>query len=283
MSFDLHTHSTCSDGTQSPAELVAEAAGLRPAGLTGLALTDHDTTAGWESALATARRLGISFVRGTEVSCEAGRRTVHLLSYLHRPGDTPLARELERSQTSRLGRAERMVRRLAQDYPISWKQVLDHVRPGATVGRPHIADALVATGAFRHRDEVFAGPLGVRSKYYVPYYAPDPVRMVGLVREAGGVPVLAHGLARHHGGAGLDWIEEMADAGLAGVEVYHREHGPAEVSVLLDLARRRDLLVTGASDYHGTGKQNRMGENLTERDVVERIAEQGATEVYWAN
>lgn len=283
MSFDLHTHSACSDGTQTPADLVAEAAGLRDTGLTGIALTDHDTIEGWGPALDAARQYGVCLVRGTEVSCETDRRTVHMLSYLQRPGDTELARELERSRTSRRDRAERMVASLAREFPITWRDVQAQVQDGASLGRPHIADALVAAGAFASRDEAFAGPLSARSRHYVPYHAPDPVRVVELIRSAGGVPVLAHGLARHRGGSpGMQWIEELVDRGLVGVEVYHREHGPAQVQALLDLARRCDLLVTGSSDYHGAGKQNRLGENRTGLETVERIATQGATEVYWA-
>lgn len=283
MSFDLHTHSTCSDGTESPADVVRSAAALRDDGLLGIALTDHDTADGWAAAAQAAGEHGVTLVRGTEVSCEFHRLSVHLLSYLHQPDHPGLRAELDRARDSRLHRAERMVGSLAEEYPITWADVLAQVSPGATVGRPHIADALVAAGVVKHRDDAFADILSARSRHYVPYYAPHPEQAIRLVREAGGVPVLAHGLAPHRGRVlSVPQIEGLIAAGLAGIEVYHREHSPADARTLLDLSRRHHLIVTGSSDYHGTGKQNRLGENRTDRANLERIEAAGTLEVLWA-
>lgn len=269
MRTDLHTHSTVSDGTQSPAEVVAAA---REAGLDVLALTDHDSTGGWAEAADAARRLGVRLVPGMEVSCGIEGVSVHLLSYLHDPDDAGLAAEVDEARDSRHHRAERIVELLARDVDVSWGDVEEQVAEGATIGRPHIADALVARGIVRDREEAFAGLLSSRGPYYVRHYAPDPVRAVRLVVAAGGVPVMAHPLARRRGRVVDDAvIEQMADAGLAGLEVYHRDHDHAEREHLLALARRLDLLVTGSSDYHGAGKPNRLGENTTDDEVLAEI------------
>ena len=269
MRTDLHTHSTVSDGTQSPAEVVAAA---REAGLDVLALTDHDSTGGWAEAADAARRLGVRLVPGMEVSCGIEGVSVHLLSYLHDPDDAGLAAEVDEARDSRHHRAERIVELLARDVDVSWGDVEEQVAEGATIGRPHIADALVARGIVRDREEAFAGLLSSRGPYYVRHYAPDPVHAVRLVVAAGGVPVMAHPLARRRGRVVDDAvIEQMADAGLAGLEVYHRDHDHAEREHLLALARRLDLLVTGSSDYHGAGKPNRLGENTTDDEVLAEI------------
>ena len=158
--YDLHTHSRISDGTQPVAELVADVA---IAGLTGFALTDHDTTAGWAEAQETAGRLGLDFLPGMEISCSAQGVSIHLLSYLHDPANEALLAEINRARDSRVGRAQRMVERLAEDYPITWETVQEQVHEGATVGRPHIADALVALGAVANRSEAFETILTTRS------------------------------------------------------------------------------------------------------------------------
>lgn len=271
MRIDLHTHSTCSDGTQSPAALVADA---RPAGLDALALTDHDTMAGWASAAATATELGITLVPGVEISCERAGRSVHLLGYLVDPADGPLTAELARARDSRATRLARMVALLAADgIPVRYADVLTHVPAGATPGRPHIADSLVAAGVVATRDEAFARWLHDQSPYYVHHYAPDPLRAVELVCAAGGVPVLAHPFARTRGAGRLtdSAIGELADAGLAGLEADHPDHdGPARVRAR-ELAGRLGLIVTGSSDYHGAGKASRLGDNLTDPSVLAAI------------
>ncbi|WP_235950654.1 PHP domain-containing protein [Phycicoccus flavus] len=268
--IDLHTHSTASDGTESPGQLVRAG---RAAGLTTMAITDHDTTRGWAEATAAAREAGIALVPGIEVSCARGHRSAHLLAYLPDPDAPALVTELERARESREGRLDRMVEKMAADgLPVSVESVRAEVQEGATPGRPHIADALVRAGAVEHRDDAFARWLGDSSPYYVPHYAPDPVRAVEAVRAAGGVPVLAHPYSRTRTGrVDPELVEEMAAAGLAGLEAHHRDHDEDSVRALVGLAGTLGLLVTGSSDYHGTGKHNRLGENTTAPEVLEAI------------
>ena len=269
MLIDLHTHSTASDGTQPPAEVVGSAA---EAGLDVLALTDHDTTSGWEEAAAAAAHHGIALVRGVEISCQHEGISIHLLGYLQDPEAPGLLAEMDRARQSRQTRAQRIVELLSADLPLDWDDVLEHVQPGATIGRPHIADAMVAKGLVASRDVAFATYLGNRSRYYAPHYAPDPVRAVALVGEAGGVAVMAHPFASIRGRIVPDSvIEAMAAAGMAGLEVHHRDHSVEQESHGLDLASSLGLFVTGASDYHGAGKPNLLGENTTEPSVLAQI------------
>lgn len=281
MPFDLHTHSNISDGTEPPATVVRAAA---MAGLTGLALTDHDSTAGWAEAADQAVASGIVFIPGMEVSCVSDTGiSVHLLSYLHDPEDPALCAEIERSRSSRLTRAQRMVEKLAEDFPITWDHVLRHSTRDATIGRPHIADALVSLGVVEDRSAAFTSILTPRSKYYVGHYAPDPVDAVRLVLAAGGVPVFAHPMASMRGRViGTDLFRELIEAGLAGVEADHRDNPDDARRWLRVLARQHGLLVTGSSDYHGAGKPNRIGEHTTGDVVVQQIIERGTgTEVIY--
>lgn len=269
MRIDLHTHSRASDGTQSPAEVVGSAA---QAGLDVLALTDHDTTSGWEQAAAAAMHHGIAFVPGIEISCQHEGISVHLLGYLQDPAAPSLVAELDASRGSRQTRAQRIVRLLSTDVPLQWDDVLQQVEPGATIGRPHIADAMVAKGIVASRGDAFDQYLYEGSPYYASHYAPDPVRAVALVGQAGGVAVMAHPFASIRGPVVSDVvIEAMAAAGMAGLEVYHRDHSPEQVRHGLDLAHSLDLFATGASDYHGSGKPNLLGENTTDPAVLQRI------------
>ena len=274
MRIDLHTHSTASDGTQSPGELVAEAKNAR---LGMIALTDHDTTAGWEEAVGAALREGVRLVRGIELSCSRNHRSIHLLGYLPNPDDPRLVIELARSRDSRVTRMDRMIERMAADgIPVSVEEVRAQLAPGATLGRPHLADALVAAGVVPDRDEAFRDLLHDRSRYYVGHYAPDPVAAIRIVRAAGGVPVLAHPFAMRGATVTDELVEELAVAGLAGIEAHHRDHEPGDVERSRRLAHRHDLVVTGSSDYHGTGKLNRLGERTTEPRQWSRIVEQSS-------
>ena len=276
MRIDLHTHSNRSDGTTSPADVVAEAS---EAGLDVVALTDHDTTRGWDDAADAARRVGIDVVRGIEISCRHRGISIHLLAYLPAP-EGELFDEMEHARESRVTRAERMVERLGRDVPITYEQVLAQAGPDATIGRPHIADALVANGVVPDRSTAFEHLLSNSGPYHVGHYAIDPVRAVTLVRAAGGVPVMAHPFADVRGRVVDDAvIEEMIDAGLLGLEAHHRDHTPEQVRHARDLARTHDLLVTGSSDYHGDGKPNRLGENTTEPDQYERLVALATSDV----
>jgi predicted metal-dependent phosphoesterase TrpH len=268
--IDLHAHSTASDGTEPPAVVVEQAVRAR---LSALALTDHDTTLGWDEAAEAAARLGLTLIRGIEVSCSRRGQSVHLLAYLPDPHEPALAAELERARTSRDTRLERMVGLMAADgIPVSLEAVLEQVEEGATAGRPHIADALIAGGVVDHRDDAFDRWLGNDGPYYVAHYAPDPVRAVELVRAAGGVAVVAHAHSVTRGRVLPDaLLEEMAAAGMAGIEARHRDHAPDSVRHLTDLAGALGLFTTGSSDYHGEGKRNRLGENTTSPDVLVAI------------
>ena len=262
MLIDLHTHSTASDGTDTPAALVAVA---RAAGLDVVALTDHDTTAGWAPATA-ALPPALTLVRGLELSCrwnpaDGSRSTeLHLLGYLVDPEHPELAATLDRLRDSRLGRAERMTERMAADgVPITWARVAELSR-GASAGRPHIARALVEAGIVGSVDEAFATLLNSRSPYHEPKEDLDALAGIRLVLAAGGVPVFAHPLARARGRViGDDAVAAMAAAGLAGLEVDHPDHVEADRDHLRSLAADLGLLTTGSSDYHGTNKRVRVG------------------------
>ena len=270
VAIDLHTHSSASDGTEAPGVVVQRAV---EAGLSTVALTDHDTTLGWEEAADAARAHGIRLVRGIEVSCSRRHQSIHLLAYLPDPSHPGLVAELARARESRDTRLDRMVGKMAADgIDVTVDSVRAEVGDGATAGRPHIADALVTAGIVAHRDEAFRRFLGNDSPYYVSHYAPDPVHAVELVRAAGGVPVIAHAWSATRGRVVADaLVEELVSAGLLGLEVHHRDHTPEAVRHLTDLARSLDLLATGSSDYHGDGKLNRLGEHTTAPAVLEEI------------
>lgn len=272
--IDLHTHSSVSDGTETPAELVASAA---EAGLAAVALTDHDSTGGWAGATAAVQGTGMVLIPGMELSTRVGYNSVHMLAYLFDPTSPGLVRETTRLRDDRLHRAERMVDRISADYDLEWDDVLAQATPGATLGRPHIADALVAKGYARDRSAAFAGILHWRSGYYEPHEAPDPLVGVRLIREAGGVPVIAHPATRgRETNLPISHLLELIHAGLGGVEVGHRENTDAGRATLLEIARAHDLIVTGSSDYHGDGKPNRLAENSTDPSQLERIVDQAS-------
>jgi predicted metal-dependent phosphoesterase TrpH len=270
--IDLHTHSSVSDGTETPADLIASAV---EAGLGTVALTDHDSTAGWIEAAEAVRGTGLSLVPGMELSTRIGTNSVHMLGYLFDPASPGLLAVTERLRDDRLHRAERMVARIGADYDLVWDDVLAQASTGATLGRPHIADALVAKGYARDRSAAFAGILHWRSGYYEPHEAPNPLTGVRLIREAGGVPVLAHPATRgREPNIPRTHLLELIEAGLAGFEIGHRENTEGGRESLRELARQFDLIVTGSSDYHGDGKPNRLGENSTDPEQFARILEQ---------
>jgi predicted metal-dependent phosphoesterase TrpH len=273
MIVDTHTHSRFSDGTQSPTELMEDAV---DSGVDVIGLTDHDTTAGWDEALAAAGDLGVGLLRGVEVSTRYQGVTVHMLCYLHEPAGAELTAVIGRARRAREERTRIMVERIAEDYPITWDGLLELAGEHATLGRPHIADALVRIGAVATRSEAFAGLLGGGSKYHVPLEAIDPLEAVGLIHDAGGVAVFAHPLAAARGRVVPDRaFGELIAAGLDGIEVDHRDNPPAARQRLRRLAGDNGLFITGSSDYHGAGKPNRLAEHTTARDMLMRIAEAG--------
>lgn len=271
--IDLHVHSTASDGRSTPAEVVAEAAA---AGLRTIALTDHDTTAGWSEALSAGQRLGVRVVPGVEISAQVGGISVHMLAYCVDPADEALRSMWQATRTSRDARARRIVERLAADVPLTWDDVRAQARQEPTIGRPHIADALVARGIVASRDEAFATLLRPGSPYYARYLAPDGVHVVQAVVAAGGAAVIAHPLAGRRGRVIDDVaVAALADAGMIGLEMDHRDHTAGEREHLRGLARELGLLTTGSSDYHGTGKVNRLGENTTTPEVLSALLAAG--------
>jgi len=274
--IDLHTHSTISDGTELPYEVMERAAA---SGLSVVGLTDHDSCEGWEGAQRGAQANGITLIRGVEFTSEWQGISVHLLSYLNRPDFPPLIEEIAKVHQARIERARVMVDMVAEDYPITWDDVVAAAGPGVAIGRPHVADALVAAGVVGDRTTAFKEVLHNSSAYYVPHYATDTIKLIQLVRGAGGVPVFAHPGSIHRQRVVPDEaIEEMAEVGLAGLEIFHRDNSRPQRARLMELADRLGLLVTGSSDYHGIGKVNRLGEHYTSPEVLVAIIEQGFLE-----
>ncbi|GAB2610336.1 phosphatase [Paractinoplanes abujensis] len=270
--IDLHCHSTASDGTLTPAELVKAGA---VAGLDVMAITDHDTTGGWQAA-AEARPEGLRLVRGAELSCrwhgaEQWPIALHLLAYLFDPAEPRLAADLARLRTDREQRAEKIVRKLAADgVPITWDEVFGYAR-GGSVGRPHIAQALIRAGLVRTTNEAFASRwLGAR--YFVPKADLDVFEAVRAVRAAGGVAVFAHPRATVRGRVVPDrLIVELAEAGLFGLEADHEDHSPVEREHVRALAGDLGLVVTGSSDFHGTHKTVQLGDFTTAPEAYDKI------------
>ena len=271
MRIDLHTHSLASDGTDPPGELVRAAAA---AGLDVLALTDHDTADGWPEAVRAARELGIALVPGMEISTRHRGRGVHLLAYLLDPAYPPLAAELRRILDGRDSRVPAMVERLRSlGIGITLEDVARAAGSATATGRPHVADALVTLRAVSDRDEAFARYLAAGRPAYVDRYAAPLEEALRLVADAGGVSVLAHPWGRHERSS-LDEeaLAGLADLGLAGVEVDHEDHDPADRAELRAVARNLGLVVTGSSDHHGAGKAgHELGCNTTAPAELERL------------
>ena len=260
--IDLHTHTTASDGTDSPFALVKKALAT---GVTILGITDHDSTAGWAEAT-TAIQPQIQLVLGAEVSClTTDGISVHMLGLLFDGADEPIQQMLSDSRDTRLPRMRKMVALLQADgFDISLEDVYQAAPDQATIGRPHLADALVAKKIVATRDEAFADLLHNESKYYVTHAAPTPADAIATIKKAGGVAVIAHPFASRRGQIlTADTFQDLVIAGLDGIEVHHRDQNAAEQQVLTEIARELHLVTTGASDYHGTGKLNEMAENTT--------------------
>jgi predicted metal-dependent phosphoesterase TrpH len=282
--IDLHTHSTASDGTDTPAELVRAA---RAAGVDVLAITDHDTTAGWDAA-AAALPAGLRLLRGAEFSCVSptgrGDRdvSVHLLGYLFDPDHEAIVAEQARLRTERRHRLHRIAEKMAADgYPVDPDGLLALLPDGTSAGRPHLARALVTAGVVESVDEAFATLLYNGSPYYVPK-ADTPVdTAIRMLLAAGGVPVFAHPFARRRGRVvEPSVIVELAAAGLAGIEVDHPDHSPEDRDLLRGLAADLGLLTTGSSDYHGTNKTTPLAaESTTAATLDALLAQAGGAEL----
>jgi predicted metal-dependent phosphoesterase TrpH len=268
--IDLHPHTTCSDGTDSPFALVKKALA---AGSTTLAITDHDTTAGWNEAI-SAIQPQIELVLGAEVSClTSDGISVHMLGLLFNGEDAEMQQMLADSRDTRLPRMRRMVELLSADgIKISLDDVYRATPEGATVGRPHLADALVANGVVASRDEAFLDLLNNDSKYYVTHAAPTPEDAIRTIRKAGGVAVIAHPFASRRGQTiTAASFADLVGAGLNGIEVHHRDQNSQEQETLTAIAQELNLVITGSSDYHGTGKLNGLAENTTNQAQWEQL------------
>ena len=268
--IDLHTHTNKSDGTDSPRELVNKAISM---GMKVLGVTDHDTTSSWQVAIDSVRG-DISLALGSEISCLTDEGTsVHMLGLLFDGQHQEMQIMLEETRDGRLPRMRKMIEKMrAAGMDISMSDV-EAARPaGATLGRPHLADALVNKGIIKSRDEAFQGMLNNDSVFYVSHAAPTPIEAIKMIRSAGGVAVIAHPLASLRGHSlDVSSFQELADAGLHGIEVDHRDQSPDERTMLRVIAQELGLVVTGASDYHGNGKLNSLGEFLTAPDQWEKL------------
>jgi predicted metal-dependent phosphoesterase TrpH len=269
--IDLHTHSSASDGTDTPADLVRAAAA---AGLDVVALTDHDAMSGWAEARRAADEVGITLVPGLEISTRFGHRGVHLLGYLPDPAHAPLVTVLDRVLEGRTERTPAIVSALREvGIDITEDDVRREAGGSVAAGRPHVADALVRRGVVADRTEAFVELLDPGRPGYVNRYAPALEEMIGLVGAAGGASVIAHPWGRGSRTV-LDEaaLARLRDIGLAGIEVDHQDHGPAERDELRAIARNLDLVVTGSSDHHGLGKVDHdLGVNTTDPEQYERL------------
>jgi 3',5'-nucleoside bisphosphate phosphatase len=269
---DLHSHSTASDGTSAPAEVMRQA---RQAGLDVIALTDHDTVAGHRPARA-ALPAGLTLVPGMELSCRLDGHSVHMLAYLFDPAEPQLAAQCQAIRESREGRARAIVRRLAElGTGVSWEQVAAIAGDGV-IGRPHIARAMVAAGVITDPQEAF-GPewIGPGGRAHVTRYALDPVRAIGLIRAAGGVSVLAHPRGSIRGWMIPDEvIMDLAAAGLTGIEVRHPDQDHSERAHLATLAATLGLVASGGSDDHGELTGYRIGSQTIGTGAYQRLLDQ---------
>ncbi|WP_217241069.1 PHP domain-containing protein [Streptomyces sp. AC555_RSS877] len=269
MRIDLHTHSTASDGTDTPAELVRNAAA---AGLDVVALTDHDTTRGHAEAIAALPE-GLTLVTGAELSCRVDGVSLHMLAYLFDPEEPALLAERELVRDDRVPRARAMVARLQeQGVPVTWEQVA-RIAGDGSVGRPHVATALVELGVVPTVSDAFTPDwLSDGGRAYVAKHETDPFEAIRLIKGAGGVAVFAHpGASKRGRTVPESAIAELATAGLDGIEVDHMDHDPDTRARLRGLAKELGLLTTGSSDYHGSRKTCVLGENVTDPEVYGEI------------
>lgn len=245
-------------------------------GLEVLGITDHDTTSSWLEAT-QALRGSLKLALGSEISClTTDGVSVHMLALLFDPEHTEMQQVLEETRDGRLPRMRKMIEKMrAEGMDISISDVEQVMPPGATMGRPHLADALVMKKIVKSRDEAFIELLHNDSRFYVSHAAPTPADAIALIRRAGGVAVIAHPFASHRGQIlKPDDFAELVAAGLNGIEVDHRDQNPEERAMLRQIASELELVITGSSDYHGTGKLNSLAENHTHREQWEKLESQ---------
>ncbi|MGW0554597.1 PHP domain-containing protein [Streptomyces sp. NPDC002926] len=269
MRIDLHTHSTASDGTDTPAELVRNASA---AGLGVVALTDHDTTRGHAEAIAALPE-SVTLVTGAELSCRIDGVSLHLLAYLFDADEPELLRERELVRDDRVPRARAMVAKLQElGVPVEWSQVA-RIAGDGSVGRPHIASALVELGVVPTVSDAFTPEwIADGGRAHIIKHELDPFTAVRLVKAAGGVTVFAHPLAVQRGRTVPESaIAELAACGLDGIEVDHMDHDAPARARLRGLAADLGLLATGSSDYHGSRKTCVLGEYTTDPEIYGEI------------
>ena len=275
MRIDLHSHTTISDGIDTPEELIGLA---KSVGISALAITDHDSVLGWMSLRDLSSSGELMVIPGAEISTrtESGM-SVHILGYLFDPENEVLRKYMELTRDDRVPRIKRMIKLLNEaDIPVTFDDVVSKSGSNSTIGRPHLADALIGLGIVTSREEAFAHYLHNESPFYVGHFAPTPEQAIAAIAESGGVSILAHGLAGSRGEVlTLDQIEELISCGLNGVEVYHRDHDQSARESLRELAERLDAFATGSSDYHGAQYGQMLGMEVTAPEVLESILEQG--------
>jgi len=274
---DLHTHTTASDGTHTPPQLVARAAKLA---VKVIAITDHDSTAGVPSAQTAGERLGVEVIAGVEINTDVPGAEVHILGYFVDPDHEELNVELARIREGRVGRARKMAEVLTgMGAPVRFERILEIAGEGS-VGRPHVAQALLEAGHVATFGEAFEKYIGRNSPAYVERMKFTPAEACGLIRRAGGVPVLAHPVFFDRYGAIKSSVNleallaETIAAGLLGLETYYPNYDAVTVEYLLGIARRYGLVVTGGTDFHGS-KPNEpdLGGVYVPRKVVRRLRE----------
>ena len=272
--IDLHTHTTASDGTDKPFEMLENA---RKAGLTMVAMTDHDTTAGWREVRAQRNQIpaGLTIIPGAEVSTrtELGM-SVHIVGLLFDADNAQLAKLLADTRDDRIPRMEKMVEKLqAAGYQVSMQDVEDVKPIGATLGRPHLADALIKNGIVASRDAAFEELLHNNSQFYVSHWAPSPIDAIKAIAAAGGVSILAHPFAEKRGPVlTFGEVSALAASGLNGIERNKRDQDEAAHSKIDQLASDHNLIKVGSSDYHGSARANQLGEEQTPLDFWENLA-----------
>jgi len=267
--YDLHSHSSRSDGTLGPAEVMVLAA---QRDLAGVALTDHDTFDGLKEAAATAEDLGLEFVPGIEFSAEYDGASLHILGYWVDPDDLEIEAELLRLTATRFRRGEMIVEKLRElGFDVSLERVLE-LAGGEAIARPHIAQAMVEAGIVTDEKEAFDRYISDEGLAYVPKHALPPLDALRLIGQAGGVCVLAHpGMWRGSDTVPDALIEEMATAGMVGIEVRHPDHDEEMRAKYAAMAERLDLVATAASDCHGERYGFRMGEERTDAEAFAEL------------
>ena len=266
MTVDLHIHTTCSDGIRTPEQTVAEAL---QKGLKVISITDHDITTGVKRAEEAAKGSAIEIIPGVEINSFWGKQEIHILGYYIDIDCVHLQQQLEIIRLARENRARQMVEKLQTlQYQITFEEVKQFAGTGA-IGRPHIARLLVRKSYFRKTDEVFQHLLSPGGKAYVEQQRISPIEAIAVVKQAGGIPVIAHPGIYHQE---IDW-EQLIQHGLAGVEVYHTKHTKKDIEIYEAIARQYNLLVTGGSDCHGVATSAIIGTLNIPIAIADRLKE----------